>query len=71
MPSRDDIGDEEFGSSDLAAIREAEFRAAERQSADSFDAYWAGSASASVMRDYAAGRVLTRRVRRSGRRSTS
>lgn len=71
MPSRDDIGDDGFRSSDLAATREAEFRAAERQSVDSFEAYWAGSASASVMRDYAAGRVSTRRVRRSGRRPTS
>ena len=70
MPSRDDIGDDGFGSSDFAATREAEFREAERQSADSFDAYWAGSASASVMRDYAAGRVSTHRVRRSGQRST-
>ena len=59
------------GSADLAAIREAELRVAEQRAADSFEAYWAGSASASVVRDYAAGRATThiprtRRRRRAG-----
>ena len=42
---------------ELSSIRDAELRDAERNCADSFEAYWAGSASASVLRDYAAGRV--------------
>lgn len=51
----------------LLADREAELRDAEQNSADSFDLYWAGSASASVMRDYAAGRVSTHAARTSRR----
>lgn len=51
------IPDNERGFPNLAAIREAELRDAEQHCADSFEAYWAGSASASVMRDYAAGRL--------------
>lgn len=43
----------------LAALRATETREAEARAADSFGAYWKGSASASVMRDYAAGRVAT------------
>jgi hypothetical protein len=44
---------------ELAAVRAAETQEAEARAADSFEAYWQGSASASVMRDYAAGRVVT------------
>ena len=58
---------DEIGTPDLSAAREAELRDAERNSADSFELYWAGSASASVMRDYAAGRVSTHAVRTSRR----
>lgn len=58
MPFHDDIG-----MSELAAIRQAELRAAEQHCANSFEAYWAGSCSASVMRDYAAGRVSSHDVR--------
>ena len=46
------------GMTELAALRHAELREAESRAADSFEAYWAGSASASVLRDYAAGRVV-------------
>ncbi len=43
----------------LALERLNEYEAALAASKDSFEAYWAGSASASVMRDYKAGRVKT------------
>jgi len=55
---------DDAGMTELAAIREAELRDAETHCGDSFEANWAGSASASVMRDYAAGRV--REIRASG-----
>jgi len=46
------------GEAELA--RQAEYEAELAACAgDSFAAYWAGSASASVMRDYRAGRVVT------------
>lgn len=61
---------DDVGISELAAIRAAELRDAEQRCAESFDAYWAGSASASVMRDYAAGRVSTHVVRPRVRRAT-
>jgi hypothetical protein len=62
MTFRDDID-----MSELRAIRDAELREADRNSADSCEAYRAGSASASVMRDYTAGRVSTRTSRRPAR----
>ena len=54
---------DDVGLSELAAIHLAELRAAEAHCLDGFDTYWAVSASASVIRDYASGRVvnLTRR----------
>jgi hypothetical protein len=54
MPQPDD---EDMGV--LGAMRAAETREAEARVTDSFEAYWQGSASASVMRDYAAGRVVS------------
>lgn len=55
----------------LGAVRAAETQRAEARAADSFEAYWAGSASASVLRDYAAGRVVTIGPRTRGRRRAS
>jgi hypothetical protein len=44
----------------LARLRDAEYAAeVEAAGSDSFAAYWAGSASALVMRDYRARRVIT------------
>lgn len=44
----------------LAALdRHMEYEAAKASARNSLEAYWAGSASASVMRDYRAGRVRT------------
>ena len=46
----------------LRKVREAELRAAEKAAPNEFERYWAGSAAASVLRDYAAGRfTVTRR----------
>ncbi|MET3352337.1 UNVERIFIED_ORG: hypothetical protein ABID33_000220 [Xanthobacter viscosus] len=45
---------------DRMMAREAEYQAALASAQTPFEAYWAGSASASVMRDYRAGR--TRRI---------
>ena len=39
--------------------READYQAELGAAKNSFEAYWAGSASASVARDYRAGRVVT------------
>ena len=50
---------DDIGMSELAAIRAAELCEAEQHCTSSFEAYWAGSASASVIRDYAGGRVTT------------
>lgn len=43
---------------DLALARDAEYRRDLAAARDDFEAYWAGSASASVLRDYRAGRVV-------------
>jgi hypothetical protein len=43
----------------LSTRRKAEYRAAEVRATTTLDAYWAGSATASVLRDYQAGRVTT------------
>lgn len=42
----------------IRKARTAELRAELANASDSFAAYWAGSASASVLRDYQAGRVV-------------
>jgi hypothetical protein len=47
---------------ELKAARKAEYEAAVKSAKDSFEAYWAGSASASVARDYRAGRFVTIRA---------
>lgn len=39
--------------------RKAEYEAAKASTTSAFAAYWAGSATASVLRDYQAGRVTT------------
>lgn len=46
---------------EVKAAREADYQAelATIDQTDTFAAYWAGSASASVIRDYKAGRVTT------------
>ena len=44
---------------ELKATRQAEYEAAKAKARNEFEAYWAGSASASVLRDYQAGRVVT------------
>lgn len=44
---------------ELAATRASEYAEAKAAARDSLEEYWAGSASASVMRDYKAGRVKT------------
>jgi len=46
-------------SDELKAARKAETDAAVAATRTAFEAYWAGSASASVLRDYQAGRVTT------------
>ena len=43
----------------LDAVRLAEWRDVQARARDGFEANWAGSASASVLRDYAAGRAVT------------
>ena len=40
-------------------VKDAEYIREVIAAENSFEAYWAGSASASVMRDYKAGRVVT------------
>lgn len=47
---------------DLLLVRDAEFRAEEAAAPSAFTAFWAGSASASVCRDYRAGRFVTVRA---------
>lgn len=56
---------------ELKAAREAEYQAeiAKIDPRDTFALYWAGSASASVIRDYKAGRVTTINADRLRRRS--
>lgn len=44
------------------AVRDAEYTQARLAARDSFAAYWAGSASSSVLRDYRAGRTVTVRA---------
>jgi hypothetical protein len=44
---------------ELTNTRHAEFAAAKAASRSALEAYWAGSATASVLRDYQAGRVTT------------
>lgn len=48
----------------LSEIRNTEFAAAKKQAANSLEEYWAGSITASIMRDYRAGRVRQRKVER-------
>ena len=48
----------------LSEIRNNEFATAKKQAANAFEEYWAGSISASIMRDYKAGRVQQRKVGR-------
>jgi hypothetical protein len=43
---------------ELKAIRKAEYEAAKAKARNALEAYYAGSASASVLRDYQAGRVV-------------
>jgi hypothetical protein len=49
---------------DLFLAREADYQAELATCSNSFEAHWAGSASASVHRDYRAGRVVTIKARR-------
>jgi hypothetical protein len=51
---------------ELTTVRAAEHDAAVAATNDSFAAYWAGSATASVARDYRAGRFVTIRAGRKG-----
>jgi len=44
---------------ELRRFRNEEYAAATREAANALSAYWAGSATASVMRDCHAGRVTT------------
>lgn len=56
---------------EVKAAREADYQAelATIDPTDTFAAYWAGSASASVIRDYKAGRVTTINADRLRRKS--
>jgi len=47
----------------IQAARAAEYATDKTAAVDSFAAYWAGSASASVMRDYRAGRVRDTKIK--------
>lgn len=49
---------DDIRASALAEIRKDELAAAIAATTNSFDAYWAGSASSSILRDYKAGRVV-------------
>ena len=52
--------DELLANMELFMARESEYQAeVAAAGSDSFAVYWAGSASASVLRDYKAGRVIT------------
>lgn len=51
----------------LAAARKGEWQAAEAAAPSALEAYWAGSAWASVKRDVRAGRVTTLRAGRKAR----
>lgn len=48
----------------LSATRAAEHAATKAQARTAFEAYWTGSATASVLRDYQAGRATTVRAGR-------
>lgn len=68
-----DGDDEMTNMTEIKAAREAEYQAevANIDPSDTLAIYWAGSASASVMRDYRAGRVTTinaDRIRRKNNR---
>lgn len=43
----------------ITARRHAEYKAAQAAAPTALEAFWAGSATASILRDYQAGRVTT------------